>query len=62
MLIEPEMWREFFKPEMKRILQPYKDADKIFFLHSCGHIMEVVAGLVEIGVKPGQVSKKVAKN
>jgi len=50
LMMKPEIWREFFKPELKRMIQPYKDAGKIFWFHSCGHIMEIVEDLIEIGV------------
>lgn len=50
LMMKPEMWRNFFKPELKRIIEPYKRASKLFFFHSCGHIQEIVGDLIELGV------------
>lgn len=50
LIMHPEMWREVFKPELQRIIEPYKKANKLVFFHSCGHIMEIVGDLVEVGV------------
>jgi uroporphyrinogen decarboxylase len=50
LLMSPAMWRALIKPELARIIVATKDAGLLFFLHSCGHIMELVADLIEIGV------------
>jgi uroporphyrinogen decarboxylase len=50
LLMNPDQWREFFKPELKRIVEKYKKAGKLFFFHSCGHIEDIVEDLIEIGV------------
>jgi uroporphyrinogen decarboxylase len=50
LLMSPAMWRALIKPELARIVAATKDAGLLFFLHSCGHIMELVPDLVEIGV------------
>jgi uroporphyrinogen decarboxylase len=49
-LMSPRMWRRLIKPELTRIISATKDAGAMFFLHSCGHIMDLVPDLIEVGV------------
>ena len=50
LLMSPRTWRRLIKPELARIVAAVKEAGGMFFLHSCGHIMEIVPDLIEIGV------------
>lgn len=50
LMISPAMWREFIKPELKRIVDTYKDGGCFVQVHSCGHVEEIVGDLVELGV------------
>jgi len=50
LMLAPGMWREFIKPPLARFVKTYKQAGKWFFLHSCGHITEIIEDLIEIGV------------
>lgn len=52
MLMSPEMWREWFKPRLAKVIQAAKDSnpDMFVFYHSCGHIMPIIDDLIEIGV------------
>ena len=50
LLISPRMWRAFIKPELARIFAVAKDAGRIVWLHSCGHVMDIVPDLIEIGL------------
>ena len=50
LLISPRLWRSLIKPEFARIVKAVKDGSALFWLHSCGHIMEILPDLVEIGV------------
>jgi uroporphyrinogen decarboxylase len=49
-LMSPRMWRHLIKPELSRIVGAVKEAGAMFFLHSCGRIMELVPDFIEIGV------------
>ena len=52
MMISPNMWREIFKPRMKRMFQEFKvhkSGIKIAY-HSCGSIVPIIDDLVEIGL------------
>ncbi len=52
LLISPQLWRELFKPRLKRIIDAVKNtnAKTAFFLHSDGDIREIIPDLIEIGV------------
>lgn len=50
LLISPAMWRETFKPLYAQYCKMIHDAGKFVFLHSDGHIMEILPDLIEIGV------------
>lgn len=51
--IAPAMWREFFKPRLRAMIDLYKSEvgnDVIFELHSCGHVMPILEDLIEVGI------------
>ncbi len=50
MQIDPEMWREFFKPLEKRFTDHIHSLGMIYEHHSCGYVMPIVKDLAEIGV------------
>ncbi len=50
LLMSPRLWRSLIKPELERIVEVAKEGGALFWLHSCGHIMEILPDLVEIGV------------
>lgn len=50
LIMGPAIWREFIKPELKRMYQTVKDAGKYVFIHSCGDVDELFDELVEIGL------------
>lgn len=59
MLIKPDIWREAIKPHASELVKPFKDLGLKTFYHSCGSIVPVIDGLIEIGVDildPIQVS------
>lgn len=49
-LLGPRLWRTFIKPELARVIKAVKDGGALFWLHSCGRVMEILPDLVEIGV------------
>ena len=53
LLISPALWRELFKPRLKRIVQAVKQpgAATAFFLHTDGQVGEVIPDFIEIGVQ-----------
>ncbi len=50
LFLSPEMWRQYFKEPLRRLVATTHEAGKLFCLHSCGKIDEIVGDLVEIGV------------
>lgn len=49
-LISPGLWRSFFKPLYADYIMRIHAAGKFAFFHSDGHILPLLADLVEIGV------------
>jgi uroporphyrinogen decarboxylase len=50
LLLGPRLWRKLIKPELARIIAAAKEGGALFWLHSCGHVMEIIPDLIEIGV------------
>lgn len=50
LFINPDMWREFFKPRYKRIFDACKKHGCKVYFHSCGKIDAIIGDLIEIGV------------
>ena len=50
LMLSPKMWRDLIKPELSRIFNVVKEAGLFVFFHSCGHIMDIVPDLIEVGV------------
>ncbi len=50
LLIDPELWRSFFKPMYREYCDIIKSSGKRVFFHSDGHIREIIPDLIEIGV------------
>jgi uroporphyrinogen decarboxylase len=50
MFMSPDMWREYFKPYYKRIIEDAKKFDLIVYFHCCGNLYDVIPDLIEIGV------------
>ncbi|MBC8384218.1 MAG: methyltransferase, partial [Candidatus Cloacimonetes bacterium] len=50
LLINPEAWREFFKPLYKDYCDLAKSSGKFVFMHSDGFIQDIYPDLIEIGV------------
>lgn len=48
--MRPETWRKYLKPCFCQIYAPFKQAGHFVFMHSDGHILEIIPDLVECGV------------
>ncbi len=46
----PRIWREFIRPELKRMYSVVREADKYVMIHSCGKVDELFDDLIEIGL------------
>lgn len=51
MQISPQLWRRFFKPGWKRVIEAARreSPGARFFLHSCGKIDQIVPDIIEVG-------------
>jgi len=50
MLISPEIFRDFYKPRFRDLIEPIKKAGKQVFFHCCGYVLPILEDLKEIGV------------
>jgi uroporphyrinogen decarboxylase len=50
LMISPGMWREYFKPQYRRIFEEIHRCGKDVFFHSCGCVTAIVPDLIELGV------------
>ena len=50
LLVSPDLWRELFKPLYREYAETAHRAGKFIFMHSDGHIFEILDDLVEIGI------------
>ena len=50
LMISPEKWREIWKPRYARVYQAAHAAGLHTFLHSCGHIVDILDDLIEVGL------------
>jgi len=52
MLMSADMWREFLKPRLAKLISAYKakDPEILVAYHSCGYIEPIIEDLIEIGL------------
>lgn len=50
LLISPDLWRQFVKPRMKRMIDRFSGYGVKIRYHSCGGIRPIIPDLIEIGV------------
>ena len=51
LIMSPEMWRQFFKPRMKRLADLGHKYGMTVAYHSCGDIHAILPDLIEIGIE-----------
>ena len=48
--MSPETWRKYLKPCFASIYKPIRDAGHYIYMHTDGHILEIIPDLVDAGV------------
>jgi uroporphyrinogen decarboxylase len=48
--ISPKKWRKYLKPCFEAIYRPFRDAGYYVYMHTDGHIIEIIPDLVDCGV------------
>jgi len=48
--VSPEKWRKYLKPCYRQIYAPVKEAGHYVYMHTDGHILEIIPDLIECGV------------
>jgi hypothetical protein len=49
--VSPAQWRRYLKPCYERIYAPFVAAGHIVYMHTDGHILEIIPDLIECGVR-----------
>lgn len=50
MMLSPKLWRKYFKPRLRKLVQETKRIRDVYFLfHSDGYIKPVISDIIEIG-------------
>jgi len=58
LMISPDSWRRIWKPRYARVYQAAHEAGLLTFLHSCGHIVDILDDLIEIGLDVIQMDQQ----
>ncbi|MBN1873997.1 MAG: hypothetical protein JXA33_07190 [Anaerolineae bacterium] len=48
--LHPRKWRKYLKPCFRQIYQPFREAGYYVYMHTDGHILEIIPDLVDCGV------------
>ncbi|MGI6114375.1 MAG: uroporphyrinogen decarboxylase family protein [Mahellales bacterium] len=51
LLLDPKLWRKFFKPRIKKLSELGHRYNMTVAMHSCGDIHEIIPDLIEIGIE-----------
>jgi hypothetical protein len=49
--ISPEKWRRYLKPCFAKIYKPFSQAEHYVYMHTDGHILEIIPDLIDCGVR-----------
>ncbi len=49
--MSPTMWRKFIKPSYERMFRDCREAGALIYLHTDGHILDIIPDLIEVGVR-----------
>ena len=49
-MLSPEMFRRYISPSYRRLMQPLRRRGKVVYMHSDGHVMELLDDLIDCGV------------
>ena len=59
LMILPVTWRDLIKPELARLIQVYRHAGCVIFLHICGKVESIIGDLIELGVDAFNIQTRV---
>jgi len=58
LMITPDSWREIWKPRYARVYGAAHQAGLLTFLHSCGHIVDILDDLIDAGLDVIQMDQQ----
>ena len=50
LMMSPAMWRQFIKPQLKRLFDKAVSKNLTICMHSCGNIFDILGDLIDIGL------------
>ncbi len=50
LLVDPDYWRKFYKPSYKEMFDLIHSKSVDVWMHSCGHITEIIPDLIDLGL------------
>ena len=57
-MMSPEIFRKFFKPRYERVYRRALELGMLTFLHSCGHIVEILDDFIDAGLQVIQMDQQ----
>ena len=57
-MVSPTIFREFFKPKYARVYGFAREQGMLTFLHSCGHIAELLDDFIDAGLQVIQMDQQ----
>lgn len=48
--MHPDTWRKYLKPCFEKMYRPFRDAGHYVYMHTDGHIIEIIPDLIDCGV------------
>ena len=58
MIIAPDLWREIYKPRMRKIVEKCHARKMHYIIHCCGGILNVIEDFIEMGVDVLQIDQQ----
>ncbi len=58
LMIDPEAWRALWKPRYAKVYGAAHEAGLLTLLHSCGHIVDIMDDLIEVGLDVIQMDQQ----
>ena len=55
MFFSPDVWREFIRPQLQRMVDATHEMGMLYEQHTCGYITQIYGDMVECGVDMGEI-------
>lgn len=58
LMVDPDIWREFWKPCYRKVYSHAREKGILTFLHSCGYITDILGDFIEAGLDVIQMDQQ----